>query len=205
MTKQLSLQGLKDGRLKYLADGVIKVNGDELLLTEVSSGYDNADSSKVSFDHYKAMFGMLAMLKSLSECYHGASFETFSKVKVHFVHGHGTALRHWTLSTPAKGIFVMVKEQKAVVPINDHMKELHLDPFCTFHKTLAMALIDTLSNLKALKNDHKLFLRSPSLTARPNLSTLITPMIIRLNEAKHSAIVADDGPSSAPGSPDNEE
>lgn len=48
MTTQLSQQGLKDGRLRYYADGIMIANSHEFLLTEVSSGYNSADNSKVN-------------------------------------------------------------------------------------------------------------------------------------------------------------
>ncbi|KAG0171798.1 hypothetical protein DFQ28_004777 [Apophysomyces sp. BC1034] len=187
-------------QLRYYADGIMKLNGFEFLLTEVSSGYNSADKSKVSFDHYKAVFGMLAMLKTLAQQFSQATFGTFSKVKVHFVHAHGTAFRYWSMSTPAKGVYVMVKEQRVVVPVEFHNKDLTLQPFVTFHKSLGMACMDSLEELKALKNEHKEFFRSPGIT-RPSLASLVRSMVIRLNEAKHASVVADDGPMSGPESP----
>ncbi|KAI9246114.1 hypothetical protein BDA99DRAFT_426988, partial [Phascolomyces articulosus] len=46
------------------------------------------NSRKSSFDHYKTMLGMLAMLRTLAQKYSKASFSTFRKLKVHFLHGH---------------------------------------------------------------------------------------------------------------------
>ncbi|KAI7855701.1 hypothetical protein BDC45DRAFT_438937, partial [Circinella umbellata] len=84
--------GLKDGRYRYNADGILRANSFsnlEVMLTEVSCGYGKAENSKVSFDHYKDMFGLLAMLRTFAETYKEASFDTFRKLKVHFLHGHG--------------------------------------------------------------------------------------------------------------------
>lgn len=89
---QLKQQGIRDGRLKYDADGLLRADdfcGLGMLLTEVSSGYGKHDNRKVSFDHYKAMFGLLAMLRTLADRFQKATFKTFTKMKVHFLHAHG--------------------------------------------------------------------------------------------------------------------
>ncbi|KAI9278956.1 hypothetical protein BDA99DRAFT_428601 [Phascolomyces articulosus] len=90
MTIQLRSQGITDGRLKYHADGKIYVEklGIEVLLSEVSSSFDENAKGKTSFDHFKAMFGLLVMLKTIASYYKYSSFKTFSKLKLHFVHTH---------------------------------------------------------------------------------------------------------------------
>ncbi|ORX48590.1 hypothetical protein DM01DRAFT_252525 [Hesseltinella vesiculosa] len=204
MTNQLKIQGLNDGRFKYNADGTILAHDHfrmEILLTEVSSGFDNADGSKVSFDHYKAMFGMLAMLKTLAHTYNKASFATFKKLKIHFIHGHGNVIRHWTMSLQSPGVFVMNKEQRVTVPIKFVEKDMQLLPFICFYKTLTIACEDTLLTLKQLKEEHKYALRSKDTESTLTLDILVDPMIIRLNEAKHASIVASEGPQSQPSSP----
>lgn len=62
-----------------------------------------------------------------------------------------------------------------------------------------MACVETLEALKTLKAEQKQFLRSPGVS-RPNLASLVNPMVVRLNEAKHASLVADEGPMSEPGS-----
>lgn len=92
MTTQLKNKGMTDGRYKYNVDGLIYANdssGLEILLTEVSSGYGSGNGSKVSFDHYKAMFGMLSMMRTIAQTYNEGTFNTFKKLKIHFLHGHG--------------------------------------------------------------------------------------------------------------------
>lgn len=91
MTMQLQSQGITDGRLKYNADGKILV-GDlstEILLSEVSSPYGENSKGKTSFDHHKVMFGLLAMIRTIASLYKYGSFETLSRLKLHFVHTHG--------------------------------------------------------------------------------------------------------------------
>lgn len=91
MTMQLQSQGITDGRLKYNADGKILVEdlSTEILLSEVSSSYGENSKGKTSFDHHKAMFGLLAMIRTTASLYKYGSFETFSRLKLHFVHTHG--------------------------------------------------------------------------------------------------------------------
>jgi hypothetical protein len=98
MTAQLKNKGMTDGRYKYNADGLICANdfsGLEILLTEVSSGYGSGDGSKVSFDHYKAMFGMLSMMRIIAQTYNKGTFDTFRKLKIHFLHDHGRQQYHY--------------------------------------------------------------------------------------------------------------
>lgn len=92
MTIQLKQKGMNDGRYKYNADGTLIVNdlyAIEILLTEVLSGYGSNEADKISFDHYKAMFGMLAMLRTVAQLFDKVSFNTFTQLKIHFLHAHG--------------------------------------------------------------------------------------------------------------------
>ncbi|KAI7888640.1 uncharacterized protein EV154DRAFT_425346 [Mucor mucedo] len=85
MTMQVQSQGITDGRLKYNGDGKILVEdlSTEILLSEVSSSYDENSKGKTSFDHHKAMFGLLAIIRTIASLYNYGSFETFSKLKLH--------------------------------------------------------------------------------------------------------------------------
>lgn len=77
MTVQLTKEGLLDNRFKYNADGKIRINANkqEPLIVEVSSGLDQGTQEKIDFDHSKAMFGMLAVLKTIADKYNYGSFE----------------------------------------------------------------------------------------------------------------------------------
>ncbi|KAG1150125.1 hypothetical protein G6F37_000614 [Rhizopus arrhizus] len=117
MKKQQQSQRLTDNRHKYKAGGIVRYDSNnEILFMETSAAYNNAPSEKCSFDHYKAMFGLLAMIKTLSDKYQYASFEVLKKLKLHFIHVHGTAVRWWTMSIPEKDIYVMCKERRAEIP-----------------------------------------------------------------------------------------
>ncbi|KAI9488790.1 hypothetical protein BDB00DRAFT_771874 [Zychaea mexicana] len=205
MTTQLKLKGLNNGHYKYNADGIIKDNQSdlEILLTEVSSAFGSNEVGKISFDHYKAMFGQLSMLRTVAHIYEYASFNTFKKLKVHFLHGHGTAIRHWSMSVQSPGIFVMNKEQKVEVPVKFAQKDLYLLEFIEFYKSLALALEDTTEILTQLKQEHK-EVKSSNTNCKSLLGS-IDPVIIRLNEGKHLGIVADEGPMSVPPSPDRDQ
>lgn len=56
----LKQKGMNDGWYKYNANGTLIINNFsaiEILLTKVSSVYGSNEACKISFDHYKAMFG----------------------------------------------------------------------------------------------------------------------------------------------------
>jgi hypothetical protein len=89
MTSELEKEGQTDGRYKYYADGVLRVNNLEFLIMEVSSAYDKAKSIKFTFDHYKTMFGVLSIMKHIASKYKYASFDIFKALKIHFIHAHG--------------------------------------------------------------------------------------------------------------------
>lgn len=98
MTQQLKANSIFiDDRNCYKADRLVKLFGLtklEVLLLETSGHFDNKDKVKLSFDHHKGVFDMLAMLKSIADEYHFASTEKFDKVKVFFLNvaGNNTVL-----------------------------------------------------------------------------------------------------------------
>lgn len=90
MTRQLSKHSQEAQH--YNADGLVRaknVNGPEVVILETSGGLNKADQTKIGFDHIKAMFGTLAMLKEIADIYEFGSFDCFAQVKVHFLHAHG--------------------------------------------------------------------------------------------------------------------
>lgn len=89
MTSELVKDGQTDGRYKYYADGVLRVNNLEVLIMEASSAYDKATDIKSAFDHYKGMFGALSIMTHIASKYKYASFNIFKLLKIHFVHAHG--------------------------------------------------------------------------------------------------------------------
>ncbi|KAG0752573.1 hypothetical protein G6F24_013496 [Rhizopus arrhizus] len=152
MTEQLSKQGLLDNRFKYYADGKVRINADkqEPLLLEVSSALGQATQDKIAFDHTKAMFGLLAILKTLACKYSHGSFESFKKIKIHFIHVHGYAIRHWTMMTPEPGVYIMTKEQKVTIPVNINSMADDLISYVRFHLNLTELVTETLDSIEEL-------------------------------------------------------
>ncbi|CAO3685352.1 unnamed protein product [Rhizopus stolonifer] len=205
MTVQLKDQGITDKRLKYNADGTILFNriSTEILLSEVSSAFAENNKAKTSFDHYKAMFGLLMMLKTIARKFKYASFNTFKGLKVHFIHTHNQAIRHWTMSTPFPGLFLMNKEQKVDIMESFEEKSEGIMPFMNFSITLGVSLEETLHTISMLNREHEQVLRGISCEGSTNENTsptslldLVNPILVRLNENKHKDEVAEDGPQS---------
>ncbi|KAG1453616.1 hypothetical protein G6F56_007524 [Rhizopus delemar] len=193
MAMQLQSQGITDGRLKYNADGKILVEdlSTEILLSEVSSSFGETSKSKTSFDHHKAMFGLLSMIRTIVSLYKYGSFETFSRLKLHFVHTHDRAIRHWTMSTPAPGVYVMNKEQRVGVIDEFRKKKNNTVHFVNFTLTLAVcipilsALEETMGVLDVLKDEHdkkETDRRFGENVPCSSLLELVCPQIVRLNE-----------------------
>ncbi|GAA5798331.1 hypothetical protein HPULCUR_003733 [Helicostylum pulchrum] len=94
MAKQLkSLEFYDEESHTHLADGLFKLyglKGLEILLLESSGCFGNTDRVKHSFDHHKGLFGALSMLKQIADSFHKASVDSFSKIKVLFVHAAGS-------------------------------------------------------------------------------------------------------------------
>ncbi|KAG0169670.1 hypothetical protein DFQ30_003339 [Apophysomyces sp. BC1015] len=68
--KQLKQLNINQKRQGYNADGAIRLkdkNNLKILLLETSNTLEKADCANVGFDHHKAMFGALAMLKSITD------------------------------------------------------------------------------------------------------------------------------------------
>ncbi|CAO3692898.1 unnamed protein product [Rhizopus microsporus] len=207
MTERLSKQGLLDNRFKYYADGKVRINADkqEPLLLEVSSALGRATQDKIAFDHTKAMFGLLAILKTLACKYSHGSFESFKKIKIHFIHVHGHAIRHWTMMTPEPGVYIMTKEQKATIPVTINSMADDLTSYVRFHLNLTELLMETLDNIKELQREHRsqlqeVMINNEQISAETLLSSVVNPVIIRLNEGKHAKEVVD-SPRSGSNSP----
>ncbi|KAF7731266.1 hypothetical protein EC973_000682 [Apophysomyces ossiformis] len=224
MSQELHKEGQNDGRLRYYADGVIRINDAEVLIFEASSAYERCTVAKATFDHYKAitmgnvgsfwslsvpielflvpdcMFGMLGVLRYTASRYCHASFDTFKKLKIHFVHALGSAIRQWTMSVIAEGVYLMHKVDKAEIPMslpNSSNDALH--HFIQLHWNLG-GLQETADTINELKKEHGERIAAHRFDNRaptsPTLTALVKPLIVRLTERKHSKEIEDDGPKS---------
>ncbi|KAI9470783.1 MAG: hypothetical protein EXX96DRAFT_491183, partial [Benjaminiella poitrasii] len=175
----------------------------EPLILEVSSALDQATQGKIDFDHSKAMFGMLAVLKTVAGKYDYGSFESFTKIKIHFIHVYGNSshvIRHWTMRTPEPGVYVMTKEQRATIPVDIRNMTDELMQYVRLHLNLT-----TLDCMEELQKEHRTLLQEAMINnvqkpAETLLSSMINPSIIRLNEGKHTKEV-EDSPRSCSSSP----
>ncbi|KAG1494651.1 hypothetical protein G6F47_009582 [Rhizopus delemar] len=75
----------------FVAESVAESNVEfkietEVALLETSSHFRSNDKAKCSFDHYKSAYGSLTMMKNLADEYYFATAETFSKLKILFIH-----------------------------------------------------------------------------------------------------------------------
>ena len=93
MTKQLKRKGLFVNHwFIYKADGVVRLqeaHDIEICVVEVSDEYLNQETRKIYFDHHKANYGCLAMLKTIADQYKYASVDVFEQLKIYFVHAAG--------------------------------------------------------------------------------------------------------------------
>ncbi|CAO3694014.1 unnamed protein product [Rhizopus stolonifer] len=97
MSTQLKAVGIiVDDKSCYKTDGLLSVYGTrriEMLLLETSCQFGDTDQFKIKFDHHKAMFGLLARIKTVASEYKYASIQHFSKCKFFFFHGAGDGLQ----------------------------------------------------------------------------------------------------------------
>lgn len=93
MRAQLNDQGISDDRLKYNADGVLrffdKEQPIEISFIETSGALTKATREKATFDHYRRMYGSLAVLKTVADMYSPGDLTIFQTLKIHFIHVHG--------------------------------------------------------------------------------------------------------------------
>lgn len=151
MMVQLIKEGLLDNHFKCHADGNIRINADkqELLIPEIASSLYQATQDKISFDDLKAMFGMLTVLKTLAGKQDYGSFESFKKIKIHFIHYSNNSnlhdfglidyvIRHWTMMPPEPGVHIMTKEQRATMPVDIRNMAEELVPHVRLHLNLTV-------------------------------------------------------------------
>ncbi|GAA5800857.1 hypothetical protein EDC94DRAFT_621123 [Helicostylum pulchrum] len=64
------------------------------ILLETSSFFGCTNNVKKGFDHHKGHFGILAMI---ADTYYLGSIDTFTNIKILFVHASGTTLYVWSI------------------------------------------------------------------------------------------------------------
>ncbi|KAI9358203.1 hypothetical protein BD770DRAFT_410509 [Pilaira anomala] len=115
------------------------------------------------------------------------------------------AVKHWTMMTPEPGVYIMTKEQKATIPVNINRMADDLISYVRFHLNLTESLRETLDSIEGLQKEHRsqlqeVTINNKHISAETLLSSVVKPVIIRLNEGKHSKEVVD-SPRSSSNSP----
>ncbi|RCH98237.1 hypothetical protein CU097_015197, partial [Rhizopus azygosporus] len=133
---------------------------DEILILETSLTYKSTSDEKISFDHYKAMFRLLIMIKTIAEKWEYASLDHSRKMKLHFVYAHDDG------QCPC-------------------LKKTCLRSFIKLRLDLSAALQVTVDCIQMIKASHKDSLQKVrhSNTDPPvSLRGVIDPLIIRFTE-----------------------
>ncbi|KAI8334726.1 hypothetical protein BC941DRAFT_356201 [Chlamydoabsidia padenii] len=191
MTKQLERIGSRHDD-RYKADGIIKVNtlfDLEIMVLETSSRFGNRDRTKHSFDLHKAMFGLLAMLKTIADQFEYASIESFEQLKIYFVHVSGDVCHIWSLKYNANGSYLFCREDKAKLHQKFEEKDDHLLSLCNFFGNLKEKIVRCVDQLTILHHEHKEKKRLSRYQSNNNLchlSATIKPSIICLTQQHDS-------------------
>ncbi|KAG1165664.1 hypothetical protein G6F36_013251 [Rhizopus arrhizus] len=156
MIRQLKAVNLYvDDKNQYKADGLIKLfglNDLELLLLETSGCFNNKDKKKLQFDHYKGVYGTLAMLKCIVDDYPYASLESFAKVKVFFVQAAGDELHFWSIRYQKDGcVFDLWREANLKIKPNFLDKADFVPDLVQFFWEMKSKLEETIRDILALK------------------------------------------------------
>ncbi|KAI9258446.1 hypothetical protein EDC94DRAFT_635717 [Helicostylum pulchrum] len=202
MAKQLkSFEFYDEESHTYLADGLFKLYGLKglgILLLETSGCFGNTDRVKHSFDHHKGLFGSLSMLKQISDSFHKASVDTFSKIKVLFVHA-AVSIRLWSLRYEPQGpVFDLWLETtlKIKPDINDKLESL--PDYLNFFWVMKCLLAESIQLIEELKEEHNNFLCNNLLnqaaSSSHSLSSIINPSILKLTEEEDRAGLHKVGP-----------
>ncbi|KAG1454542.1 hypothetical protein G6F46_008470 [Rhizopus delemar] len=100
------LELYKEYNYSYLADEIIRLYGLkylEILLLETSGCFGSTDRPKIAFDHHKGLFGVLAMLRNITDEFSFASMNTFTKCKIFSVRAAGENIYLWSLLFEPEG------------------------------------------------------------------------------------------------------
>ncbi|KAG0179485.1 hypothetical protein DFQ29_002029 [Apophysomyces sp. BC1021] len=80
------------GLLLYAENCILRlknVANIEILLLKTSSAYDSATNRETTFDHFKGMFGHLAVLKTVADEFPLADYAIFKQLNLHLFHSYG--------------------------------------------------------------------------------------------------------------------
>ncbi|KAG1558248.1 hypothetical protein G6F49_004678 [Rhizopus delemar] len=200
MTKQLKRKGsFVDHRFIYKADGVVRLqeaHDIEICLVEASGKYLNQETRKIHFDHHKANYGCLAMLKTIADQYKYASVDVFEQLKIYFVHAADNKIKLWSLSYQDE-VFHFWREGVLNIEPKFEDKEMYQQDAINYYWTFKCKLEETLDIIKKIQVSHKSNIkknRYNSGETPKSLSEIINPSIIKLTENDHKKGMTDLGP-----------
>ncbi|KAG1183379.1 hypothetical protein G6F36_008492 [Rhizopus arrhizus] len=204
MTKQLKRKGsFVNHRFIYKADGVVRLqeaHDIEICVVEVSGEYLNQETRKIYFDHHKANYGCLAMLKTIADQYKYASVDVFEQLKIYFVHAADNKIKLWSLSYQDE-VFHFWREGVLNIEPKFEDKEMYQQDAINYYWTFKCKLEETLDTIKKLQISHKDNRKKSRYNSGETpklLSEIINPSIIKLTENEHKKGMADLGPFDSP-------
>lgn len=176
-----------DTRCGYNADSIIRVMSLaelEILITEVSSRFKKIDKTKHASDHYKGMFGLLAMMRGIVK-YNHASLSTFQSIKVFFIRAYYNSLYLWSMKYVGNDLYCLFKEKKVEIPFSFNNKGDNLFNYILFANEIKHELEATIEKIMMLKEEHEDNLRRRRYSSRneyeDTLDLIIKPNIIKVS------------------------
>ncbi|KAI9356894.1 hypothetical protein BD770DRAFT_443995 [Pilaira anomala] len=156
MARKTIMTEINDESAIYKADATISLydyKNLEVLLLETSGYFGNKDSSKISFDHHKGLFGALSMLKAIADNYEYGSIQTFKDVKVFFTHAAGRTVRLWSKKYIPEGpLYELWLEESLEIKISSFKeKDEQLPAVIKFYWTMKKLIEETVETIKKLK------------------------------------------------------
>ncbi|KAG1146144.1 hypothetical protein G6F37_000905 [Rhizopus arrhizus] len=201
MSKQLKNSNAINDSCQYKADGILKMYLDkevEVALLETSSHFCSKDKAKSSFDHHKGAYGALAMLKNIADEYCFATAETFSRLKVIFIHAADDKIFLWSIRFIQEcSIFEMWEEKALQINTSPSAKSTFIPECITFYLYMKEVLSNTASCVLQLKAEHEEVLRQCRFRATkpsPTLKSIVKPSILKLTEEEDKSGMAELGP-----------
>ncbi|KAI7860029.1 hypothetical protein BDC45DRAFT_495507 [Circinella umbellata] len=156
--KAMTNIGAATSTAPYLADGILRVadvDDAEICLLETSNTFDEAKKAKVSFDHHKAMFALLLMVRNTAQEYQYAGYEDIKEMKFYFIHAHGNTIRVWSMSTPEEDVYIMTKEIRMPAPNKFSKKAEQLFDFLEGSWKLMLMLNQSIDALLKIREAHE--------------------------------------------------
>ncbi|KAG1453461.1 hypothetical protein G6F46_006860 [Rhizopus delemar] len=158
MSKQLKKSSAINDSCQYKADG-LKIYLDkeiEVALLGTSSHFRSNDKAKRSFDHHKGAYGALAMMKNIADDYCFANAETFSKLKVLFVHAADDKVFLWSINFIKEcSMFEMWEEKALEINPSPSAKSVFIPECISFYLYMKEELSKTARCVLQLKKEHE--------------------------------------------------